>query len=169
MNDELKNTGYEDKNNKAIEIKNSAIALIIVGLLCLIIVLLVFFNVIDLHVTVSWKNICCSFMGIFSLFLIITGILSIKSFKVTLNLAKEEDKITEEIEKWYKINITRTKLDNFIQQNVPEYETLNEEELFFYRNSLIYKTLIDTFMNLDEKYAEHMAEVIYSDLYENDN
>lgn len=169
MNDNLKKTGYEDKNNKANEIKNSAIALIIVGIAGLALVLLVFFNIINLQMTVAWKNISCSFMGIFSLFLIITGFLSIKSFKITLNIAKEEDKITEEIEKWYKTNIKRSVLDEILVRSIPEYDTLDEQELFFYRNSLIYKYLNETFMNLDEKYAEHMAEVIYSEIYENDN
>lgn len=157
---------YENNNKKAAEYKSSAIALMIVGILGLIFVGLVFFNVIPINMVPSWKAIACAFMCLFCLFLIITGISSIKTVKSLLTLAKEEDTVTAEVEKWYKEELSKDKIENFIIEHNPEYIKLSESEKYFHRCDVIKFALTKKFMNLNVSFVDNMIEKIYQDLFE---
>lgn len=164
-----KNSSYENKNDKAHEYKSSAIALIIIGIIGLIFYCLIFFNVINLHMTLTFKMISCSAMGIFCIFLIVTGIFSFKQVKTILKDAKEEDVITTEIEKWYRRELKPEDIDDVLRSLNNNFDSLNEGDLFFHRCAIIRGRLRNKFMNLDEKYEEFMTENIYQELFENDN
>lgn len=160
---------YEDKKEKVSEVKNSAIALLIVGILGLIFTTLVFFDIINLRMNISWKFISCSVIGIFSLFLLIMGFFSAKSIKNIIKVSNEEDLLTDEITKWYKSSLNKEIIDNAIKNTESDYSSLNEGDLYFYRSAIIKKLLTEKFVNLDESYTEHITEKIYQDLFENDD
>lgn len=166
------NNSYENNeihlNNvkKANEVKESAIALIIVGFVGLIFIGLIIFGVINIHLNSIGKCIIGSVMGIFSLFLIVTGFFSINSFKNLLNKTDNEDRITEEITRWYKNELSKDKIDSILIKTGISIDESSKEELFFPRYELIKKILENKFLNLDEKYKEQLCEIIYQELYE---
>lgn len=158
---------YQDKKSKALDVKNSAISLIIVGVVGLIIVVLVFTGVVPLHQSLYGKIITCSVMGFLFLCLIIMGFFSIKSFKNLKDDASDEDKLTEEIEKWYKSSLNK----NLIDEGLFNSEELNmsDEEKYFKRYAKIYHILNQNFVNLDTAYSEHMAEEIFQFIFDNED
>lgn len=159
------NETYQNKKEQAEDVKASAYALIIVGIVGLILDTLCVFGVIPLKVSTFTKTITCSTMGFLFLCLIIMGFWSVKSFKNLLNFAKEEDKLTDEIEKWYKKELSAEKIDQMLD-GVME-DGLAEEEKYFHRFEQIKLILTDKFMNLDPAYADNMVETIYQELFEN--
>ena len=158
---------YQKKSEKADDMKNSAIALILVGVVGMILVILVFTGVISLNQTLYGKIITCSVMGFLFLVLIVLGFLSIKSFKLLKKNASEEDKMTEEIEKWYKESLTKDIIDNNLF--TAEERKASDEEKYFKRIAKISSLLNDKFMNLENTYSDHITEDIYSYIFENEN
>lgn len=155
---------YQDKNVQAKDMKNSAYALIAVGILGLIFVALVLCDVIQLNQAPTFKKMFCGAISIMFGGFIVGGLLSIKSFKVIAKSASEEDQISAQIEKWYKEKLTVEKVESVVARFVAEDET--EEEKYFYRIGCIKAVLTENFVNLDNAYVDHIVEDIYTYLYE---
>lgn len=157
---------YQNKTEQAQEVKSSAAALIIVGTAGLIFDILYILNVIPIKWSVFTKTVICSVMGVLFIALIILGFLSVKSVKNLLSFAKEEDKMTGEIEKWYQKELTAGQIDDMLEGRMES--GLPEEEKYFYRIEQIRHVLTEKFMNLDPAYADNMTEKIYQELYEHE-
>lgn len=158
---------YQNKTEQAKEVKSSAVALMIVGTVGLILDILYILNVIPTKWSIFTKTITCSVMGVLFVVLIIMGFLSVKSVKNLLSFAKEEDKMTGEIEKWYQKELTSGQIDNMLEGRMER--DLPEEEKYFYRIEQIRHVLTEKFMNLDPAYADNMTEKIYQELYEHED
>lgn len=165
-----RNTGggelYQNKTEQAQEVKSSAFALLIVGVAGLILTVLYALNVIPIKWSVFTKTVCCSVMGVLFVTLIVMGVLSIKSVKNLLSFAREEDKMTGEIEKWYQKELTSEQIDAMLEGTMES--SLPEEEKYFYRIEQIRRVLTEKFMNLDPAYADNMTDRIYQELYEHE-
>ncbi len=165
-----RNTGgneiYQNKMEKAKEIKSSALSLIIVGVVGLILDVLCVFNVIVIRWNTFTKTVTCSVMGVLFLTLIIMGVMSVKSFKSLISFAKEEDKMTGEIEKWYQKELTAEQIDAMLEGRMER--DLPEEEKYFHRIEQIRYVLTEKFMNLDPAYADNMTDKIYQELFEHE-
>lgn len=157
---------YQDKREQAQEVRSSAFALIVVGFVGLILDILCVFNIITIRWSTFTKTITCSVMGVLFLALIVMGFLSVKSLKSLLSFAKEEDKMTGEIEKWYQKELASEQIDAMLEGKM-EHD-LSEEEKYFYRIEQIRHVLTEKFMNLDPAYADNMTEKIYQELYEHE-
>lgn len=157
---------YQNKREQAQEVRSSVFALLIVGFVGLILDILCIFNIITFGWSAFTKTITCSVMGVLFLALIIMGFLSVKSFKSLLSFAKEEDKMTGEIEKWYQKELTSEQIDAMLEGRMES--ELPEEEKYFYRIEQIRHILTEKFMNLDPSYADNMTEKIYQELYEHE-
>lgn len=158
---------YQNKMEQAQEVKSSAFALMIVGTVGLIFDILYILNVIPIRWNTFTKTVTCSVMGVLFLTLIIMGFLSVKSFKSLLSFAKEEDKMTGEIEKWYQKELTSEQIDAMLEGRMER--DLPEEEKYFYRIEQIRHVLTEKFMNLGPAYADNMTEKIYQELYEHED
>lgn len=157
-------TSYQKKSAKVEDVKSSAITLFIVGTAGLIVVLLCIFDVLPIHFTLSGKIISCGMMAVLFLTMIIFGFVSMKSVKGLVWLANEEDKLTAEIESWYRENLTAEVID---QGLFDEEEAKGPEELkYFKRNAKIKFLLAHKFMNLGNDYLENMAEKIYQEIFD---
>ena len=169
FNEEVKKTQkkgvYQRSSDKAEDVKSAVVALLLVGIVGLVCMILIFFNVIPLHLNKFGHYVLPLVMGILFMFLIIFGLLEIKSFKKLKSEASDEDKLDKEIEKWYKESITREIIDKnlFIGE-----ENLPEEEKYFKRYARIQTLLNSKFMNLDNLYSDHICEDIYNYLFEED-
>lgn len=157
---------YQNKREQAQEVRSSAFALIIVGFVGLILDILCVFNIITIRWSTFTKTVTCSVMSVLFLALIVMGFLSVKSFKSLISFAKEEDKMTGEIEKWYQKELTAEKIDDMLAGKMES--DLPEEERYFYRIEQIKYILTEKFMNLDPAYADNMTEKIYQELYEHE-
>lgn len=155
---------YQDKNEKAKEVKGSAFALILVGLMGIVFVGLVAADVIQLNQSPTNKIMFCGAIFVMFLVLTIMGFLSIKSFKLLEKSASEEDQLSNHIEKWYKEKLSAEIIDNamakFIEPDEPE------EEKYFKRIAFIKAVLTENFVNLDNLYVDHIVEEIYSYFYD---
>ena len=155
---------YEDKKVKIEETKSSAWSLIIVGVCGIVFILLYVLGVIPIQLSFFTKYITVSVMGLLFIVLIVMGIISFKSVKSIQKEASEEDKLSEEIRKWYKENLTKEEIDNGMfndSDNEPE------EMKYFIRISKIKNVINDKFMNLNNSYLDYICEEIYGWLYEN--
>lgn len=157
---------YQNKMEQAQEVRSSAFALIIVGFVGLILDILCIFNIITIRWSTFTKTVTCSVMSVLFLALIVMGFLSVKSFKSLISFAKEEDKMTGEIEKWYQKELTSEQIDAMLEGRM-EHD-LPEEEKYFYRIEQIKFILTEKFMNLNPAYADNMTEKIYQELYEHE-
>lgn len=157
---------YQNKAEQAQEVKSSAVALMVVGIVGLILDILYIFNVLPMKWSLFTKTVTCSVMGVLVVALIILGFLSAKSVKNLMSFAKEEDKMTGEIEKWYQKELTCEQIDAMLEGRMES--DLSEEEKYFYRFEQIKYILTEKFMNLDPGYADNMTEKIYQELYEHE-
>lgn len=106
----------------------------------------------------------CAAMALMFVALIIGSFLSMKSFKKLAQSASEEDQLSAQIEKWYKEKLSKELVDNAVSRFVDADDA--EEEKYFPRIACIKAILVESFVNLDSLYADHMVEEIYNYLYE---
>lgn len=155
---------YQNKVEKAADVKSSAITLFLVGGIGLTADILCVLDLLPVHFNTTGKIITCGTMGILFLCMVIFGFISMKSIKGLLSQANEEDKLTDEIEKWYKKELTKEIIENGLFTT--QEESLPDELKYFKRSRKILAVLNHKFMNLDQSYADNMAEKIYQYLYE---
>lgn len=156
---------YQNKKDKAEDVKASAITLFLVGGVGLIADLLVVFDVTPIHFNLSGKIITCGTMAILFLCMIIFGFVSVKSIKGLRTLAKEEDQLTEEIEKWYHTELSKDIIEDGLF--VSEEEINMPEELKYFKRSQKIRVLLNQkFMNLEQSYSENLIEKIYQEYFE---
>ena len=156
---------YQKTSERAEEMKSSAFSLIIVGVVGLICMVLLFFEVIPVKLNTFSHYTIPLVMGVIFIILIIAGFLSIKSFKNLKKDAGDEDKLAKEIEDWYKANLTK----EYIEKNLPVNPDETEEEKYFTRYAKINVLLKGKFMNLDPLFSDHIVEDIYQYLYESED
>lgn len=161
------NQPYQKASEKAEEMKSSAYTLLFVGLLGLVIDALFVFDLIMIHFTLMSKIIICGTMGALFVTLIIVGLVSMKSFHKLEDSAKKEDKLSEEIKKWYLSELNRNTIE---EELFDETELADSDEVKYFKRVERIKKMINTkFMNLDPAYVDDMAENIYQEYYENED
>ena len=151
---------YQSKAQKAEDAKSSGISQVLVGAIVLIFVLLWAFDLLPIRMNIERRFITCGILGAFSLFWLILGVFSLRSFKRLAVFAQEEDRRTDEILKWAKSLETEA-----IDAPMADLG-LAEEEKYFGRMEIIGQLMKDRFVNLDPDYADDVCEKIYQQLYE---
>ncbi len=151
---------YQSKAQKAEDAKSSGIAMVLVGACILLFSVLWAFDLLPIRMKIERRFISCGILGAFSLFILIMGVFSLRSFKKLRVFAQEEDRRTEEILKWGKsleINAIDEPMEGL---------GLAEEEKYFGRMEIIRQLMKDRFVNLDPDYADDVCEKIYQELYD---
>ncbi|MBR3514936.1 MAG: hypothetical protein IKO10_01160 [Lachnospiraceae bacterium] len=151
---------YQSKAQKAEDAKSSGIAQVLVGAFVLVFTILWAFDLLPIRMTIERRFISCGILGAFSLFLLILGVFSLRSFKKLAVFAAEEDRRTDEILKWGK------SLETDAIDAPMEGLGLAEEEKYYGRVEVIRQLMTERFMNLDPDYAEDVCEKIYQQLYD---
>lgn len=155
---------YQKQADKAADAKSSGMSLLIVGIIGLVLIVLYLLGFIPIRLSAFGKIVTVAVMGFLCISFIVFGLHSMKSWKKLEVFVKEEDRLTEEIEKWYKKDLTKEMVEEglFPQGS----ENLMEEEKYFHRIAKIKFFINRKFMNLDRAFVEEIAENIYQDLYE---
>ena len=151
---------YQSKAQKAEDAKSSGIAMVLVGAAILAFSVLWAFDLLPIRMQIERRFMSCGILGAFSLFLLIMGVFSLRSFKKLAVFAREEDRRTEEILKWGKSLETEA-----IDAPMADLG-LAEEEKYFGRIEIIGQLMKDRFVNLDQDYADDVCEKIYQELYD---
>lgn len=154
---------YVNNEEKAEENRTSAYTLLTVGGAGLVLIILVFLDVIDLHMSLTNKYMTTGVMGVLFILFIVMGIVSMKNSKILKRKASKENNLTMEIKKWCKENIRTDQMDARL-----EIEDQPEELKYFQRFDYMKKTIENQFVNLDEGYLERLIEEVYSELFEED-
>lgn len=152
---------YVNNEEKAEENKTSAYTLLTVGGIGLIFIILLFLDVIDLHMSVTNKYMITGVMGVLFLLFIIMGAISMKNSKVLKRKASKENELTMEIKKWCVANIRMNQVDESLKI-ADQTEELKYFQRFDYMKGVIQKQ----FVNLDESYLERLIEEVYPEIFE---
>lgn len=154
---------YVNNEEKAEENRTSAYTLLSVGGIGLVFIILLFLDVIDLHMSVTNKYMVTGVMGVLFLLFIVMGAVSMKNSKILKRKASKENKLTMEIKKWCLENIEKDQVDKYLK-----IEDQSEELKYFQRFDHMKKTIQNQFVNLDEGYLERLIEEVYPDIFEED-
>ena len=126
-----------------------------------VVIVLIFIDVIDLHMSLTNKYMVTGVMGALFILFIVMGIVSMKNSRILKRKASKENKLTIEIKKWCVENIKKNQVDeklNIIGQP--------EELQYFQRFDYMKKIIQNQFVNLDEGYLERLIEEIYPEIFE---
>lgn len=153
---------YVESAKKAEDFKSGGYVLILTGGLGLIVIILIFFDVIPLHMNLFSKYLITGVMGIMFLLFAIMGILSMKSYKKFEVKASEENTLTNNLKQWCKENLKKDLIDEQIEAE--------EEELKYFQRTEYMKDLINNkFLNLDAAFLDSFIDDIYPEIFSEDN
>lgn len=154
---------YVNNEERAEENRTSAYTLLLVGGAGLVLIVLVFLDIINLHMAMTNKYMFTGVMGVLFILFIVMGIVSMKNSKILKRKATKENNLTMEIRKWCMENIKRKQVDEVLK-----IDDQPEELKYFARFDYMKKTIQNQFMNLDEGYLERLIEEVYSEIFEED-
>lgn len=153
---------YEEASAKAQEFKSGAYTLLVVGVIGLIAVVLVFLDIIPMHLSLFSKYLTCGVMGVLFLIFIIMGISSFKTYKIQVGKAEKENSLKEELKKFCQENLTRESIDEDLVFDKEE----GEEGFYFKRTEKMKAMIAETFLNLDDAYLEHFVDELYEEIFD---
>lgn len=155
---------YQDSAQLSKENKSSAYILLTLGILGVIALVLIFFDVIPLYSGMTSKIITSVVMGTLFVVFIIMGIASMKNAKKLDEMAVSESNLSKEIMNFCEQNLSSESIDNDLQDE--EWDSLEDEIKYFKRIEHIRELITKQFMNLEEDYVDFMCDEIYIKLYE---
>ena len=150
---------YVESSKKAQEFKSGGLSLLITGGIGLIFILLVLFNVIELHLNIFSKYLILGVMGTMFILFLVMGFLSVKSYKKFEMKAAEEDHLTKNLASWCKDNLKQDMIDSDIEGG-------SEELLYFQRTEKMKELVSAKFMNLDAAFLDSFIDDIYPEIFE---
>ena len=150
---------YVESSKKAQDFKSGGLSLLVTGGIGLIFVLLVLFNVIELHMNLFSKYLILGVMGTMFILFLVMGFLSVKSYKKFEIKASEEDNLTKNLTSWCKENLNHDIIDSDI-------EDASEELLYFQRTEKMKEIVSAKFMNLDAAFLDSFIDDIYPEIFE---
>ena len=165
---------YQDSAQKAEENRTSAYTLLLVGIVGLVASLLVFTGVIPLYQNAGINRyFVCGVMGTLFLIFTISGIVSMKSFKLLSVKAESESNLVREITDWCDKNLTAAQIDEGLfdtddeqtDKELIEAGGISEEQKYFLRTDKMKKIIQDKFMNLGEDFLDHFVDGYYQNLF----
>ena len=154
---------YINNEEKAEENRSSAYTLLSVGGVGLVAIVLFFFDVIDLGMSLTNKYMVTGVMGVLFILFIVMGIVSLRNSKILKKKAHKENNLTAEIKRWCVENLKMEEIDQLLQ-----IEQQPVELKYFQRFDYMKKMIKNQFMNLDEGYLDRLIEEVYSDIFEED-
>lgn len=149
-----KEAAYEDT-------KSTAFTFLFIGLLGIVFLVLLALDVIHLGMESHMRIMMFLVMGALFLFFVGIGIryqLLLSSVKQEL---QEEEDSNESILTWFFDTYTAASIDSMLNSHAED-----EEQLYFLRYEILQKLLKEQYPALEESYADHILEEIYSRLYE---
>lgn len=154
---------YQKSSEKAEDFKSSAYVLLVVGILGLAALIGMLAGVLPIRLVGMNRYLIGGVMGAMFVLFIVMGALSLRSSKILLGKAAQEDELTKEIRNWCGRNLTAEVID---QKLFEEGDELLEEEKYFRRVLLMKESISHQFMNLDESYLEQLIDEYYQEIFD---
>lgn len=152
---------YEDAAQKAEEYRSGAGALIAIGLIGLLLLLALAFDLLPLRLDPSVKYMTCLVMGaLFAVFLLM-GIFSRRTARRLAVKGRQEKRLRERMQIYCREQLDREELDRACGG-----EGLSEELLYFRRMELVKSRLREEFGELEEGFLDDFADRIYAQIFE---
>lgn len=154
---------YENYHDKTENFRSSAYTLILVGILGIVALVLLYLDILPIHLYGAGKYLTNIVMGGLFVIFIIVGIRSFKTAAKYEALAVEEDKLTEEIKKWISENIDANEI---IQTENRKNPDMGEEMKYFFYFGSLKKKVVAAFPDAPEAYMDNLLEELYAQLFE---
>lgn len=152
---------YVNNEEKAEDNKTSAYTLLTVGSLGFLVIILIFFDVIHIYMSLTNKYIVTGVMGVLFLLFIVMGVVSLKNSRILFKKASKENNLTTEIKKWCVNNLKMQEIDKEL-----ELGEQPEELKYFQRTSYMRAVVGRQFVNLDEGYLDRLIDEVYPEIFE---
>lgn len=152
---------YVNNEEKAEDNKTSAYTLLTVGSLGFLVIILIFFDVIHIYMSLTNKYIVTGVMGVLFLLFIVMGVVSLKNSRILFKKASKENNLTTEIKKWCVNNLKMQEIDKEL-----ELGEQPEELKYFQRTSYMRAIVGRQFVNLDEGYLDRLIDEVYPEIFE---
>ena len=152
---------YVNNEEKAEDNKTSAYTLLTVGSLGFLVIILIFFDVIHIYMSLTNKYIVTGVMGVLFLLFIFMGVVSLKNSRTLFKKASKENNLTTEIKKWCVNNLKMQEIDKEL-----ELGEQPEELKYFQRTSYMRAIVGRQFVNLDEGYLDRLIDEVYPEIFE---
>jgi uncharacterized integral membrane protein len=157
---------YQDKKERAAEVKSSAYTLTVVGIIGIIFVILMELNVLTLPISTFSKHMTAIVMGILFLVFTVMGILSFRSLKKIIKEGNKESNLTAEMKRWCGTNLDGKQIDEEVFDLESEYQ---DEIKYFMRTEEIKQLISNQFLNLEEGFLDKFVEEVYVEIYQNED
>lgn len=154
--------GYLDSARMAAECKESAYALLGVGIVGLAAVLLIAAGVLPVRISYMISAV----MAVLFLGFVIIGIRSIGSAKVYRKRALSESHLKEEIMRWCGEYLTAEKVDEMFAQESFTKEELSDEEKYFKRTEYMRYLISQKFINIEGGFLDNLIDELYPGIFE---
>lgn len=139
---------------------DSAISLLIVGILGITVIVLINLNVINLNLQSTTKLLMTISMGLLFLMFVIFGIKSIITSKKFKSNISTEENILEEIRTYLIKNIDIKNVDS----NLDISDDTTDEELYIYRTNYMTELLVSQFPDANESFINEIIDTTYDEL-----
>lgn len=156
-------TSFVKAKDKADNYKSSGYALTGVGLLGIVFMVLMFFDVIHIGIAANMKYITTITMSVMFLIFLVMGIRSFAEAKKYSEDSMEEEQLDDEIHGWFTDNYTAESIDSACELFD---EALEGEMKYFARSEFMKREINQKYGALDDSYVEHLIEELYAELYE---
>ena len=163
----MKKPGVYRKSKEIVqENQASAYMLLVIGILGIVVLALIGFDIIHIPYSISAKIISGSVMGTLFIVFIVMGIQSMKTAKKYSVKAKEEDDLTANVLDYCKKNLSSEVIDKECEDE--EWDTMPDEMKYFKRAEYIKNFMSQQFDDLDEEFAGYLADEIYAAFYDDE-
>lgn len=152
---------YMNNEERAEENRTSAYTLLIVGSLGLVLDILFFMDVIQIHMTLVSKYMIGGVMGVMFVLFLVMGMVSMRNSKILQKKAGTENNLTQEIRKWCSINLSGEEIDSKLA-----LDGFSEEAKYFQRFEKVKELIQNQFVNLDEAYLDRLIDELYPEVFE---
>lgn len=139
---------------------DSAISLLIVGILGITVIVLINLNVINLNLQSTTKLLMTISMGLLFLMFVIFGIKSIITSKKFKSNISTEENILEEIRTYLIKNIDIKNVDSSLDIS----DDTTDEELYIYRTNYMTELLVSQFPDANESFINEIIDTTYDEL-----
>lgn len=151
---------YVSAESKYKDNLDSAISLLIVGILGIAVIVLINLNVINLNLQSTTKLLMTVSMGLLFLMFVIFGIKSIITSKKFKSNISTEANTLEEIRTYLIENIDIKNVDS----NLDISDDTTDEELYIYRTNYMTELLVSQFPDANESFINEIIDTTYDEL-----
>lgn len=153
---------YIDQNKRYEDTKSTAWSFTIVGVCGLLFLVLAHFNLLPVSLD---SNVMMPFvLSLLCIIFLVIGIKSFLSLKTIQQNAASQDSENKEIKEWF----LGTYMEKLLSRYPVSDSSSEKEELFFQRYQVISDTIAKEYPKLKEEDVEHLAEEIYSEIFNAD-